>query len=173
MRMLNICKSKRGNFLYRDVSMNGAWLDLPQTITDAAGIKEYFMTGRDQRMRGRYDEPRLMFTDQAGKPLNHYSPVKADDITLVTVNYDKSKRLAVTASDVWSEAERLQYLRDQAIHLPSDIDTTAAALDYLKQNEDFTTEIYKTELEARTAAAIERACNEHAAQYRRAAIIDG
>ena len=80
MRLLNICKSKRGNFQYKDTSMNGAWLDLPQTITDVAGIKEYFMTGKDQRMRGVYDEPRLMFTDQEGKPRNHYSPVKADDI---------------------------------------------------------------------------------------------
>jgi len=137
-------------------------------------MRRYFETGRHSNdARDSLRDISLFFVDDQGKPKNYYTPVQADDTVMITVNYDRARRVPVTASDVWNDTDRLAWLREHAIYLPSTIDNTSSALEYLKEHEYFTTEIYKSELEARTAEAIERTCNEHAAQYKRGAIIDG
>ena len=173
MRMLNICKSKRGNFQYRDVSMNGGWLDLPQSVKTKEDIENYFMSGMDQAIRRQYDRPLLQFTDAAGKPQMYFSPVKSDDnMKIITVNYDKKKRLAITDRDIWSVEDRMNYLRSTATYIPSTIDNLEDVLNYLNTNEVLTVEIFNNELAAKTSEAVQRICSEHAEQFKQSAIIE-
>jgi len=153
--------------------MNGNWKDLPQSIQTKEDIENYFMTGQDQAIRRQYDRPELRFTDAEGRPQMYYSPVKSDhNIKLITVNYDKNKKLAITDRDIWSDEDRLNFLRNNATHLPSDIERIDEAINYLRSNEEYTVDMYNNELESKTADAVKRICTEHAGQLKQSAIIE-
>ena len=175
MKTIHIKKTKFGfQHCLEPYSSAPTWRYFGPDVKTADDMRRYFETGRHSNdARDSLRDINLFFVDRDGKPQNHYTPVDADDkITLINVNYDRRKRLVLSAADIWSDADRIKYLRDTAIYLPDEIDSVPAALEYLKQYETHTAELYDSELSARRFAAIEKACQEHAAQHHRSAMID-
>jgi hypothetical protein len=165
MRQLQITKTKHG-FAYKDRSMNGNWMDLPRSITTKEGIEDYFMQGKDRRLQGQYDKPQLMFTDQSGKPVKHYAiNFEADGSAMATTDFDTKKKLYMVPHSLWSETDRLAWLRAAAIHLPEEIDKATEAVKYLSANEPMTIEDYQIELKDRSRIAAEQQCHQHAQEF--------
>jgi len=167
MRQLNITKAKRGNFAYRDISMNGNWIDLPDNIQTKDDIENYFMQGKDQRMHGKYDRPELRFTDAAGKPQKFYNvKFEADGTATAVTDFDKKKRLYMAPHSLWPEADRMAYLRKASIHLPEEITTLKEAINYVRENEpSLILEDYEFEAKDHGRQAAERLCREHSQEY--------
>jgi len=149
------------------------WCYFPATITTAEQMKQYFAEGKHSNYpRQGITDIQFQFVDISGNPYKHYAIKRDMNFIQATVNLEKNKRIVFTESELWQPADRLQYLRDNAIYLPDDINDTNKALEYLKENEPLLIDDYKTELNQKINEAIKERCKQHAQQFNQSAIIE-
>jgi len=116
---------------YRTEPNNVYWKVLPTDIRTLAEIKQYFTEGRDRHALGRYDEPRLEFVDEAGKPCTYYTLTKEGKLY---ADFDPGRTLALDPGYFRTTLEQVDFFRER-----SDPDTIERAygMETLEEERDY------------------------------------
>jgi len=149
-------------FEYNETLQPGyTWRSLPTNLKTRADIMEFFCSGGHRNVRGvRFDPPRLQYVNSENQPINHFSVrIGSAGLHIATENFDTSKVKSFETSEIWPEASQLKYLRTEAVHLPEEIEAIPEALKYLAENEAFTVDEFKREVNTRMRQGIEERLN--------------
>lgn len=123
------------------------WNQFPKGINTGQQIRTYFADGKHMPFTGvMWPEVQLRMTDNYGKDVTHFAVTRSNDQWNAVADFDQNKTITFTDEQLWSEAERLRWLRRNAVDLPLEINDLAEALEYL-QREAFTVADYHDEMQ--------------------------
>ncbi len=152
------------NLQWRELATTSThWHYLPPNIRTQSEMKQYFADGKQTNQAWQnWREVQFKLVDVNGTAYQHYGVRQRDNLFHAVVNYDDSKRVTFSIDELWSPAERMRYLRTNAVHLPSEIDNVDDALEYLSSEEPFTVDDYKAQLQKTVRDKISVRCDKHA-----------
>mgnify|MGYP007124301941 CR=1 FL=1 len=171
MKTILIRKNNLGYFEHcmEPYSSAPTWRGLPKEIQTLGQIKQYFVEGKHSaNARQNISDIELSFVDAKGARVKHYQIQRFDKYMTAIVDFDKSKRLAVSLAKIWPENDQLEFLRGNANYLPKDISNLSEAMEYLQQNEGVTVELFEKELSNRATEHMKKECEAHATEYYKA-----
>jgi hypothetical protein len=166
MKNILIRKNEFGfRYCTEQYSTAPTWRYFNEDVKTAADMKKYFAE------RLQLSEVKLDFVDSENKPTSHYNVKFTEGLPTVIIDYDRNSRLAVHYPDLMSPEDQLQYLKENAISLPDDIDDLSDAVSFLKEHEPTTIEVYNIDLKNHWKEGVKNICEKHAARYGKSAAV--
>jgi hypothetical protein len=143
-----------------------SWRNAPDNVKTHSDLLDFFKSGGHRGITGgRLDAPALILVDANNNAMKHYQ-VKLNNaagLHSASINFDNTKQKSFYTSDLWPEAEQMQFLKTAAVHLPDEFDNVRDAVKYLEANEPLTFVEYNEALTAKIKDGITEQCKQHAA----------
>ena len=173
MKILIRKNRKYGHFEYKSEGDQGFKI-IPSWVDSKLKIIQWYMAGGHADRSGQWDRPQLVFCNEQGTPVVHYTIKSGEKYAghqFAIVDHDPDKKFLFDSSEVVPVEERLEWLLKQSTYtqdqeankLESDADKVKL---YLSTFTEETKLQYKQFLDERmTPEAIQSLCAENAKTY--------
>jgi hypothetical protein len=142
----------------------------PNGVTTIPAMKHYFVNGGHMSIKGSFDEPDIVFCNQAGQPAKLYTIRSGEKLLgqrIATVDYDK-KFIFV---DITTDADKLDFLRNHSTRVQDQeadrLETDQEKIKFYLNNCTEETKLQFKELidSALTSDVLKQQCEENAKGY--------